>query len=130
MRGKSRQNLIIKYYLRSDFAPRQSLPMLSPQMKRLEFLRLCALAGVAGSTGIASASEEAPLELSAALKEAGLANWSVREEGDLLRIRCKVGNFDSLARKAAALGDGKVKASGSSLSFERQGRRILMELSA
>lgn len=99
-------------------------------MKRLEFLRLCALAGVAGSTGIASATEEAPLELSSALKEAGLANWSVREEGELLRIRCKVDNFDTLARKAAALGDGKVKAKGSSLSFERQGRRILMELSA
>ena len=98
-------------------------------MKRLEFLRLCALAGVAGSTGIASA-EEARLELHSALKDAGVSDWSIRNEGDLLCIRCKVGNFDALARKAAALGDGKVQAKGNSLSFQRQGRRILMELNA
>jgi hypothetical protein len=100
-------------------------------MKRLEFLRLCALAGVAGSTGIASPeSDSSHQDLQSALKAAGITGWDIREEGETLHIRCQVSDFDALSRKAAALGDGKVKAKGNTFSFERQGRSIRMELRA
>lgn len=100
-------------------------------MKRLEFLRICALAGVAGSTGISSAETESThLDLRDALKAAGLTGWDIREEGEALHVRCKVGDFTALSKKAAALGDGKVRATGNTLAFERQGRPIQLELRA
>ncbi|QJE98148.1 hypothetical protein [Luteolibacter luteus] len=100
-------------------------------MKRLEFLRLCALAGVAGSTGIASAeSNTAHQDLQGALKAAGITGWDIREEGETLYIRCKVSDFDALSRKASSLGDGKVKAKGNTFTFERQGRSIQLDLRA
>lgn len=100
-------------------------------MKRLEFLRLCALASVAGSAGLASAETDASHgDLQSALKAAGITGWDIREEGGTLRIRCQVSDFNALSRQAAALGDGKVMAKGNTFSFERQGRPIEIELRA
>jgi hypothetical protein len=100
-------------------------------MKRLEFLRLCALAGVAGSTGIASAeTDSSHADLQSALKAAGITGWDIHEKGDTLHIRCQVSDFTALSRKAAALGEGHVKAKGNTFTFQRQGRSIQMELRA
>lgn len=100
-------------------------------MKRFEFLRLCALAGLAGNTGIATAENTASHpDLQDALKAAGIRDWEIREEGETLHIRCQIKDFTALSRQAAALGDGRVKAKGNTFSFVRQGRPILMELKA
>jgi hypothetical protein len=99
-------------------------------MKRSQFLRLCTLAGVAGSTGITSAQESTDSTLEIALKDAGLSQWTMREEGDLLHIRCSVANYEALSRKAASLGDGKTLSKGNILSFTRKGRNVRMELRA
>lgn len=99
-------------------------------MKRSQFFRLCTLAGVAGTTGISSAQDTSDSTLTIALKEAGLSQWSMREEGELLHIRCSVANYDTFSRKAASLADGKTLSDGNILSFSRKGRRIQMELRA
>jgi hypothetical protein len=97
-------------------------------MKRLEFMRLCVLTGVAGSTGLANGSDSLPSDLSQALKGAGVTSWKISEDGEILRLKGKVSDFEMLARKAALLGEGKVAAKGNTLSFQRQGRQMTLDL--
>ncbi len=100
-------------------------------MKRSDFLRLCTLAGVAGGTGIASAAPSASTpDLFSALRAAGLSGWSVLADGELLHLRGRVVDFGAFSRQAARLGEGKVRASGNVLSFQRGGRSIRLELQA
>lgn len=102
-------------------------------MKRLDFVRLCTLASLAGGGAVASAfsaSVPAPRDLVSLLKAAGLRSLSIRESDAEVRVRGRVSDFNLLSREAARLGEGKVSAKGNVLSFTRDGRQVTLELLA
>jgi hypothetical protein len=99
-------------------------------MLRVEFLKLCLFTGLAGVSGVATGTEELPIDLTDALREIGVTKWSVALRDGILKVRCQVADFDALARKAGSLGDGKVRVARNMLSFERKGRKMELSLLA
>lgn len=99
-------------------------------MLRVEFLKLCLFTGLAGVSGVASGSEELPNDLTDVLRGIGVTRWSAALRDGVLKVRCEVADFDALARKAGALGDGKVRVARNMLSFERKGRKMELSLLA
>jgi hypothetical protein len=100
-------------------------------MLRIEFLRVCLFTGLAGAVGVTTGgAEELPADLHEALREIGVRKLSSALTGGVLRIRCQVNDFDALARKAGAIGDGKVRVAHNTLSFVRKGQSMELELIA
>jgi hypothetical protein len=99
-------------------------------MKRSEFVKLCLLTGVAGGAGLAAQKDGLPANLHLALKEAGLEFCNVGGDGKTLKINGQIADYRTFSRKAAALGDGKVMVKGNTLFFEREGRRMELQLIA
>jgi hypothetical protein len=99
-------------------------------MKRSQFVKLCVLAGVTGGAGITIKRGDLSADLHQALKDAGLERCNVKSDGETLHMQGTVVDFPVFSRRAGALGDGKVRVKGSTLFFERQGRRMELELMA
>ena len=100
-------------------------------MLRTEFLRVCLFTGLAGAVGISSSSAgELPADIHAALREIGAAELSSELRDGVLRIRCKITDFDAFSRKAGDLGDGKVRVKCNILIFVRGGQSMELELVA
>jgi hypothetical protein len=99
-------------------------------MKRSHFVKLCLLTGVAGSAGLATQKDELPGDLHVALKDAGLELRNARGDGKALQLSGQIADYPTFSRKAAALGDGKVVVKWNTLFFEREGRRMELQLIA
>ncbi len=100
-------------------------------MLRNQFIKICLLSGVAAASGIAtSEAESLPADLHDALLGAGLTRCKASMKNGVLRIRAEIADVETFSHKAARLGDGKVRVAKNTLSFERQGQRMELNLIA
>lgn len=98
-------------------------------MLRNHFIKICLLSGVAAASGIAtSEADSLPVDLHDELLGAGLTHCKATLKSGVLRIRARVGDIEAFSKKAALLGDGKVRVARNTLSFERQGQRMELNL--
>lgn len=100
-------------------------------MLRNHFIKICLLSGVATATGIATGDAESlSADLHDELQRAGLTHCKATLKSGVLHIRARVGDMDAFSKKAALLGEGKVRVAKNTLSFQRQGQRMELNLLA
>ncbi len=98
-------------------------------MLRNHFIKICLLSGVAAASGIAtSEADTLPADLHDELLGAGLTHCKGTLKAGVLCIRARIEDIEAFSKKAALLGEGKVRVAKNTLSFERQGQRMELNL--
>lgn len=98
-------------------------------MLRNHFIKICLLSGAAAASGIATGDAATlPVDLHEELLGAGLIRCKAIQKAGVLRIRARIADLEAFSRKAARLGDGKVRVVKNTLTFERQGQRMELNL--